>query len=112
MTSVDRWQLPDGIEEVLPAQAATVEQLRRRLLDMFRSWGYELVIPPLVEFTDSLLSGLGQDLALLTNSPVGAWVYAPTLLRKLPALMPTASHLRGCPAFVTQAPPCTPAPSH
>ena len=66
MTSVDRWQLPDGIEEVLPAQAATVEQLRRRLLDLFRGWGYELVIPPLVEFTDSLLSGLGQDLDLLT----------------------------------------------
>ena len=66
MTSVDRWQLPDGIEEVLPAQAATVEQLRRRLLDLFCSWGYELVIPPLVEFTDSLLSGLGQDLDLLT----------------------------------------------
>lgn len=66
MTSVDRWQLPDGIEEVLPAEAATVEQLRRRLLDLFRSWGYELVIPPLVEFTDSLLIGLGQDLDLLT----------------------------------------------
>lgn len=66
MTSVDRWQLPDGIEEVLPAQAATVEQLRRRLLDLFRSWGYELVIPPLVEFTDSLLIGLGHDLDLLT----------------------------------------------
>jgi ATP phosphoribosyltransferase regulatory subunit len=66
MTSVDRWQLPDGIEEVLPAQAATVEQLRRRLLDIFRSWGYQLVIPPLVEFTDSLLIGLGQDLDLLT----------------------------------------------
>jgi ATP phosphoribosyltransferase regulatory subunit len=66
MTSVDRWQLPDGIEEVLPAQAATVEQLRRRLLDLFRSWGYQLVIPPLVEFTDSLLIGLGQDLDLLT----------------------------------------------
>ncbi len=66
MTSVDRWQLPDGIEEVLPAQAANVEQLRRRLLDLFRSWGYELVIPPLVEFTDSLLIGLGQDLDLLT----------------------------------------------
>ena len=66
MTSVDRWQLPDGIEEVLPAQAATVEALRRRLLDLFRSWGYELVIPPLVEFTDSLLTGLGQDLDLLT----------------------------------------------
>jgi ATP phosphoribosyltransferase regulatory subunit len=66
MTSVDRWQLPDGIEEVLPVQAATVERLRRRLLDLFRAWGYELVIPPLVEFTDSLLVGLGQDLDLLT----------------------------------------------
>lgn len=66
MTSVDRWQLPDGIEEVLPPQAATVERLRRQLLDLFRSWGYELVIPPLVEFTDSLLIGLGQDLDLLT----------------------------------------------
>ena len=36
MTSVDRWQLPDGIEEVLPVQAATAEHLRRRLLDLFR----------------------------------------------------------------------------
>ena len=62
MTSVDRWQLPDGIEEVLPAQAATAERLRRRLLDLYRSWGYQLVIPPLMEFTESLLIGLGQDL--------------------------------------------------
>lgn len=66
MTSVDRWQLPDGIEEVLPAQAATAEHLRRRLLDLYRSWGYQLVIPPLMEFTESLLIGLGQDLDLLT----------------------------------------------
>jgi ATP phosphoribosyltransferase regulatory subunit len=66
MTSVDRWQLPDGIEEVLPARAATVERLRRQLLDLYRSWGYQLVIPPLVEFTESLLIGLGQDLDLLT----------------------------------------------
>ncbi|TGD73099.1 ATP phosphoribosyltransferase regulatory subunit [Mangrovimicrobium sediminis] len=66
MTSVDRWQLPDGIEEVLPGQAVPVEDLRRRLLDLFRAWGYELVIPPLVEFTDSLLIGLGEDLELLT----------------------------------------------
>jgi len=66
MTSVDRWQLPDGVEEVLPARAETVERLRRRLLDLYRSWGYQLVIPPLVEFTDSLLVGLGQDLDLLT----------------------------------------------
>ena len=66
MTTVDRWQLPDGVEEVLPARARTVERLRRRLLDLYRGWGYELVIPPLVEFTDSLLIGLGQDLDLLT----------------------------------------------
>ncbi|MCB1679410.1 MAG: ATP phosphoribosyltransferase regulatory subunit [Halioglobus sp.] len=66
MASVDRWQLPDGIEEVLPAQAAAVERLRRSLLDLYRSWGYQLVIPPLVEFTDSLLVGLGRDLDLLT----------------------------------------------
>lgn len=66
MTSVDRWQLPDGVEEVLPAQAAVAERLRRQLLDMYRSWGYQLVIPPLVEFTESLLIGLGADLDLLT----------------------------------------------
>jgi ATP phosphoribosyltransferase regulatory subunit len=66
MTSVDRWQLPDGIEEVLPPQAAAVEALRRQLLDLYRSWGYQLVIPPLIEFTESLLIGLGHDLDLLT----------------------------------------------
>lgn len=66
MTSVDRWQLPDGIEEVLPARAAVAERLRRRLLDLYRSWGYQLVIPPLIEYTESLLIGLGQDLDLLT----------------------------------------------
>ncbi len=66
MTSVDRWQLPDGIEEVLPERAAAVEHLRRELLDLFRGWGYQLVIPPMVEFTESLLVGLGADLDLLT----------------------------------------------
>ncbi|MEH6589986.1 MAG: ATP phosphoribosyltransferase regulatory subunit [Halioglobus sp.] len=66
MTTVDRWQLPDGIEEVLPAQAAAVESLRRQLLDLYRSWGYQLVIPPLIEFTESLLIGLGSDVDLQT----------------------------------------------
>lgn len=66
MTSVDHWQLPEGIDEVLPAQAEAVERLRRELLDLHRSWGYRLVIPPLVEFTESLLVGLGEDLDLLT----------------------------------------------
>ncbi len=66
MTTVDHWQLPDGVEEVLPAQAESVEHLRRILLDLYRSWGYRLVIPPLMEFTESLLVGLGEDLDLLT----------------------------------------------
>lgn len=66
MTTVDRWMLPDGIEEVLPAAAARVESLRRQLLDLYSSWGYQLVIPPLVEFTESLLIGLGSDIDLLT----------------------------------------------
>ena len=55
MESAERWLLPDGIEELLPAQAARVEALRRQLLDLFQRWGYELLVPPLVEYTESLL---------------------------------------------------------
>lgn len=58
--------MPDGVEELLPAQAERAEQLRRNLLDLFRSWGYRLVMPSLLEFTDSLLVGLGTDVDLLT----------------------------------------------
>ena len=66
MTSADRWLLPDGVEELLPEQALQVEALRRTLLDLYHSWGYELVIPPLIEFTESLLVGLGNDVDLQT----------------------------------------------
>jgi len=62
VTQSDRWLLPDGVEEILPRRALRVEALRRRLLDLFQRWGYDLVIPPLVEFTDSLLIGLGADM--------------------------------------------------
>ena len=62
----DRWLLPDGIEELLPVQAARAEQLRRQLLDLYSSWGYELVMPPLVEFTESLLVSGNNDLDLQT----------------------------------------------
>lgn len=61
-----RWELPAGIEEVLPDEAWALESLRRRLLDHFARCGYGLVIPPLVEFVDSLLTGAGEDLDLLT----------------------------------------------
>ncbi|MFK8041564.1 ATP phosphoribosyltransferase regulatory subunit [Congregibacter sp.] len=60
------WQLPDGIDELLPDAAAQVEELRRSLLDCASRWGYRLVMPPMVEFTDSLLVGVGEDLDLLT----------------------------------------------
>ena len=66
MAGVNRWILPDGVEEVLPDRARLVEYNRRRLLDLYHSWGYDLVIPPMLEFTDSLLSAAGADLDLLT----------------------------------------------
>lgn len=66
MTIADRWQLPDGVEELLPEQAQQAEALRRKLLDLYRCWGYELVIPPLIEFTESLLVGLGSDVDIQT----------------------------------------------
>lgn len=66
MIDSNRWLLPDGIEEVLPPMAERVESLRRDLLDLYKSWGYELVIPPYVEFLESLLTGAGGDLDIKT----------------------------------------------
>lgn len=66
MTIADRWLLPDGIEEILPPDAQVHEQLRRQLLDLYRSWGYELVMPPFIEYLESLLIGAGHDLDLKT----------------------------------------------
>ncbi len=62
----ERWLLPDGVDEVLPPNAEPLEQLRRDVLDLFASWGYQLVLPPLVEFLESLHSGNGEDLELQT----------------------------------------------
>jgi len=56
------WLLPDGIEELLPEQAAVLEELRRELLDAYATWGYNQVVPPFVEYLDSLLTGTGADL--------------------------------------------------
>ena len=60
------WRLPDGIDEVLPPDARHLEQLRRDVLDLFHRWGYEYVIPPLIEYLESLLVGSGHDLELQT----------------------------------------------
>jgi|TARA_R110000796_G_scaffold63377_10_gene146711 ATP phosphoribosyltransferase regulatory subunit len=66
MPTVDSWLLPDGIEEVLPEEAARIEAARRQLLDLFASWGYDLVITPHIEYVESLLTGAGHDLELQT----------------------------------------------
>jgi len=66
MSDQDRWLLPEGIEEILPDEARRLEQLRRRLLDQFDAWGYEQVMPPLIEYLDALLTGTGRDLDLQT----------------------------------------------
>ncbi len=60
------WVLPDHIADVLPSEARHIEELRRRLLDTARGYGYELVMPPLLEHLESLLSGTGEALGLLT----------------------------------------------
>jgi ATP phosphoribosyltransferase regulatory subunit len=61
-----RWLLPEHIEDVLPAEARAIERLRRATLDLFEVHGYELVAPPLLEYVESLLSGTGRDLELVT----------------------------------------------
>ena len=61
---MNRWLLPEDIADVLPAQARKVELLRRSILDLYQSYGYELVSPPILEFLDSLLTGTGSDLNL------------------------------------------------
>ncbi len=66
MSSKNRWLLPAGIEEVLPENAAIIESTRRKCLDLFNVWGYQMVIPPLIEFLDSLLLGDCEDLDLQT----------------------------------------------
>ncbi|MDR2331580.1 MAG: ATP phosphoribosyltransferase regulatory subunit [Comamonas sp.] len=60
------WILPDHIADVLPSEARHIEELRRGLLDTACAYGYELVMPPLLEHLDSLLSGSGEALDLLT----------------------------------------------
>lgn len=61
-----RWLLPEGISDVLPQEARRLEQMRRGLLDLFVRCGYELVVPPLIEYVESLLTGAGADLDLRT----------------------------------------------
>ncbi len=65
-----KWRLPHGVDELLPPAAGAMERLRRDVLDLFVSWGYEHIEPPLVEYLDSLLVGSGADLDLQTLKAV------------------------------------------
>ncbi|HJV85787.1 MAG TPA: ATP phosphoribosyltransferase regulatory subunit [Noviherbaspirillum sp.] len=60
------WLLPENIADVLPSEARKIEDLRRALLDNFRLYGYELVMPPMLEYLESLLTGTGKDMDLRT----------------------------------------------
>ena len=52
---MSNWQLPEGIDELTGDQAITFEQCRRDLLDLYQSWGYEVVVPPMIEFAETLV---------------------------------------------------------
>ena len=60
------WLLPEYIEDVLPIEAARIERMRRQILDLFRAHGYQYVMPPLLEYLESLLTGTGHDMDLQT----------------------------------------------
>lgn len=63
---VNRWLLPDGVDEILPPRAFALERLRRELLDCYYRWGYDLVMPPTIEYLEALLTGAAHDLDLQT----------------------------------------------
>ena len=65
MAVKDYWLLPEGVDEALPAEAARLESARRALIDLYQSWGYQLVMPPLIEYLESLYSG-SEDLDIQT----------------------------------------------
>jgi len=64
MKNQNNWILPEGIEEILPPRAEQMDKLCREIIDLYVSWGYQLVIPPMIEYMDSLLTGTGKDLDL------------------------------------------------
>lgn len=66
MIQNNRWLLPEGVEEILPRQAWQIDHFQRKALDLYSSWGYELIMPPLIEYSESLLIATGSDMDLQT----------------------------------------------
>jgi ATP phosphoribosyltransferase regulatory subunit len=77
-----KWILPEYVEDILPAEAKRIESLRRKILDLFFKKKYELVMPPLLEFTDSLFTGTGIQIGaeMFGDATVGADVEVQALL--------------------------------
>ena len=67
---MSNWLLPESLADILPAEARRIEELRRYLLDLYRTYGFELVAPPLVEYLESLQAISGTTLNLRTNKLV------------------------------------------
>ena len=63
---MENWLLPDGIRDVLPKDSDILEKLRRIAIDRMQSYGYQLVAPPMVEYLESMVEGVGKDLELQT----------------------------------------------
>jgi hypothetical protein len=93
------WQLPDQISDILPLEAARLERLRRRLLDLYRSYGYALVQPPMLEHLESLMIDQARDLDLRTFKVVDQ-ACGPTSPRRPRGLMPTKFRIKVSPGFV------------
>ena len=66
MSKINRWLLPEGVEEILPNLAWSIHNYQQSVLELFSGWGYDLVIPPLLEYTDSLLLDHSSDIDLQT----------------------------------------------
>ncbi|SFE20576.1 ATP phosphoribosyltransferase regulatory subunit [Nitrosomonas sp. Nm166] len=58
------WLLPEYVEDILPVEALHIEAMRRQIIDLLLVHGYQQVIPPLLEYVESLLSGSGSDMNL------------------------------------------------
>lgn len=67
---MSNWLLPESLADILPAEARRIEELRRNLLDLYRTYGFELVAPPLVEYLESLQAVSGTDLNLRTTKVI------------------------------------------
>ena len=71
MKTQNIWILPEGIEEILPPRAGQLDHLCRGIIDLYASWGYQLVIPPMIDYMDSLLTGTVKDLDMKIFTNLG-----------------------------------------